>query len=126
MAFLRASWSDIRSSFQSLCFGQADEILNPPPVRCFIPRLSPAALTDWVVVEGNYEGLAAVVCQAHQFVGNRRSRATHDRRGIAATGVDRPIAQGVDGRFDCNYDFRFVEMADREPGSELVSKARTK
>ena len=28
-AFRRASCSDIRSSFQSLCFGQADEILNP-------------------------------------------------------------------------------------------------
>ena len=62
---------------------------------------------------------------ASSVVGNRRSCAAHYRPKIATTGVDRPIAQGVDGRFDCNNDLRFVEMADREPGGELVSKART-
>jgi hypothetical protein len=37
--------------------------------------------------------------------------------------MGRPIAQGVDGRFDGDNDFRFVEMANRELG-ELVSKTR--
>ena len=125
-AFRRASWRDIRSSFQSLCFGQADEILNPLQSTVSSHAFLQPRSTGWVVIEGDYEGLAALVCQPHQFVGNRRSRAAHNRPGIAATGVDRPIAQGVDGRFDCNNDFRFVEMADREPGGELVSKARAK
>ena len=52
-----ASWRDIRSSFQSLCFGHADEILNPP--QCTVsshaflqPRspagsLSRATTKDW-------------------------------------------------------------------------------
>ena len=126
LAFRRASWRDIRSSFQSLCFGQADEILNPlqstVSSHAFLQPRSPAGSLS----RATTKRLAALVCQPHQLVGNRRSRAAHDRPSIAATGVDRPIAQGVDGRFDCNNDFRFVEMADREPGGELVSKARAK
>ena len=92
----------------------------------FVPSLPPAPLTGSVVVEGKYEALTALVCQPHQLVGNGRSCAPNNRPSIAATGVDRPLAQRVDGRFDCNNDFRFVEMADREPGGELVSKVGTK
>ena len=30
-----------------------------------------------------------------QFIGNRRSRTAYERPGIAATGMDRAIAEGV-------------------------------
>jgi excisionase family DNA binding protein len=62
----------------------------------------------------------------HQLVGDQRSGTAHDRQGIAATGVDRVIAQGVDGRFDGNDCIRRIGMAHREPGRKLISKARAK
>jgi SIR2-like protein len=76
---------------------------------------------DWY---GSTTGLAALVRRPHQLDGNRRPGTAHDRPSIATTGVDCPIAQGVDGRFDGDNDFRFVETADREPGGELISKTR--
>jgi hypothetical protein len=41
-----------------------------------------------------------------------RSGTTHDRPGIAVTGMDPAIAQGVDGGFDTKNDVRFFRMAD--------------
>jgi hypothetical protein len=54
------------------------------------------------------------------------SSTARERPDVTATGVDRPIAKSIDGRFDRDNDVLFVEVADRKPGGELAAEARAK
>ena len=94
------------------------------PIQCFVPCLLPAAFARGVVIERNNEGLAAVVCPEHELSSHSCSGATDDRKRLTSTPDEAMVAQGVNGRLDCNYAIRPGEISNCKPGGELISKAR--
>ena len=82
------------------------------PIRGVIPRLTPTAFTNGVVVEGDNERLPAVVSLKHQLVWHGRSGATHDRQRIASAREKAVVTQGVDGGFDGGDAVRVGEISD--------------
>jgi hypothetical protein len=80
-------------------------------------------LAHGVVIESDDEGLAALVCPQHHLSRNGCPGATDDRQRLTATAEEAVIAQGVDGRLDCNYAIRLGEISDCKPGGKLISKA---
>ena len=69
--------------------------LESAPVHGFIPCFPPAAFTGWVVVEGNYESLTALICQYISSWGTvapaqltTASECIGPRKAVVAQGVD--------------------------------------